>query len=134
MRSLCLIFALSALSCFAKAPSEEIYSCSEAGKVTTRVFFDPSVYCENNESHEAVLLRESIYGATLFKGTLKRTENDKGEVFVYDEIIDGLVFNIKLTLPYEMGKGIFLSTYDRDVQIRSTLDCVMKQVHVDCDN
>lgn len=122
------------LSLGAKAPSEEIYTCSGGdGEVVARLFLDPQIFCENNPKNDAVLLKESENGGSLFSGELFRRASETGEDFSYAQIIDGLEYEIALSVPYGKGTGFLSIVYDDVIHSREELNCVMKQVHVACD-
>ncbi len=119
-------------SLIGKTIKEEIYSCTNNfGEVAVRVFFNPKVYCQDNPTHPATLVKESRYGATVYDGTLTSTES--GAVFKFKQTIDENEFILELNLPHEMGKGSLRSIYDRDVSSELDLNCIIKQIHVECE-
>lgn len=130
-----LLIALTILNfnLMAQTIKEEIYSCTDGnGEVVARVFFNPNVYCQEAQKHPATLVKESRYGATVYEGELASDEN--GAIFKFERLIDNLKFIMELKLPFEMGEGQLRSIYDEDVESETNLNCIMKQIHVECSN
>lgn len=133
MIKLITMLVLISVNTYGQAIKEEVYSCKgDLGEVVARIFFDPKVYCQESQVHNATLVKESKYGATVFEGVLRSGES--GALFQFEQMIDGAKFILELKLPHEMGEGVLHSIYDEDLKSESTLNCIIKQIHVDCDS
>lgn len=136
MKKISAILMICFLSCAAsaKAPLEQVFTCKSGdSKIIVELFIDPQVYCLEELSHPAVLMRQSEHGSLLYHGKIFRNRNDNTEIFRYRHLIDGLPFKVQMRFPFEIGKGTYTSSYDEVIELNEELACVMRQIHVECE-
>lgn len=130
-----LLIGLSAIYATSlKANSlEEFFICKDGqGKAVARVYVNPAIFCGNEVVNPATLLWDRESSSNLFNGELLRWSDGKGESFTFRKSREGHEFEVSMTLPYGLGKGYLASVIDGEVESKQELNCLTKQLHVDC--